>query len=192
MVPALIIICVRRVLPLAFRIFSLTTSGQRPDSPTALGTLSSNLLMIHSATNGGSPRTSYGYTGRERDPLTTLLYYRARFYDPQLGRFLSEDPIGLESDIDLYAYVSNSPLNYSDPLGLQSVPNKAKSARPAPGSGCDPCNDPSNWDTRLSDARQIASSLGHRRQPILLTTMPATSRRISIRAARTATTPLTA
>jgi RHS repeat-associated protein len=45
--------------------------------------------------SAGSTRTRYGFTGRERDPLTGLLYYRARFYDPQLGRFVSEDPIGL-------------------------------------------------------------------------------------------------
>src|SRR6266849_7836639 len=43
----------------------------------------------------GSTKTRYGYTGRERESLTGLMYYRARWYDLQLGRFISEDPIGL-------------------------------------------------------------------------------------------------
>src|SRR6266850_67223 len=61
--------------------------------------------------SAGSTRTRYGYTGRERDPLTGLLYYRARFYDPQLGRFISEDPIGLDGGVDGYAYVENNPID---------------------------------------------------------------------------------
>ena len=43
----------------------------------------------------GTSLTRYDYTGRERDPDTGLIYYRARWYDPQVGRFISEDPIGL-------------------------------------------------------------------------------------------------
>src|SRR6266480_7853238 len=59
-----------------------------------------------------SARTRYGYTGRERDQLSGQLYYRARFYDPQLGRFISEDPIGFTGgDVNLYAYVLNNPAN---------------------------------------------------------------------------------
>jgi RHS repeat-associated protein len=68
----------------------------------------------------GSTRTRYGYTGRERDQLTGLLYYRARFYDPQLGRFISEDPIGFDGDdVNLFGYVEADPINFSDPLGTQ-------------------------------------------------------------------------
>ena len=47
----------------------------------------------------GTSLTRYDYTGRERDPDTGLLYYRARWYDPQVGRFISEDPIGLASGV---------------------------------------------------------------------------------------------
>ena len=57
--------------------------------------------------SAGSTRTRYGYTGRERDSLTGLQYNRARFYDPQLGRFISEDPIGLDGGINFYRYVKN-------------------------------------------------------------------------------------
>jgi len=64
--------------------------------------------------------TSYQYTGREYDEYTGLMFYRARFYDPQIGRFISEDPIGFGgNDINLYGYVKNAPLNFIDPDGMQ-------------------------------------------------------------------------
>jgi hypothetical protein len=48
------------------------------------------------------------------------MYYRARWYDPGQGRFLSEDPIGFAGgDTNLYAYVGNDPVLFADPLGLQ-------------------------------------------------------------------------
>ena len=60
----------------------------------------------------------FGYTGRELDAETGLYYYRARYYDPQLGRFISEDPIGFSAgDTNLYRYVNNSPTNWTDPTG---------------------------------------------------------------------------
>lgn len=66
----------------------------------------------------GSTRTRYGFTGRERESVTGLMYYRARFYDPQVGRFISEDPIGLSGGINQFAYVHNDPVNGTDPSGL--------------------------------------------------------------------------
>jgi hypothetical protein len=45
------------------------------------------------------------------------MYYRARWYDPQVGRFVSEDPIGFKGGMNLYLYVGDSPLNYI-PFGL--------------------------------------------------------------------------
>jgi RHS repeat-associated protein len=62
--------------------------------------------------------TRYGYTGREADEYTGLYYYRARFYDPQIGRFISEDPIGFSGGINWYAYVNNNPIRFNDPFGL--------------------------------------------------------------------------
>src|SRR5262249_53301986 len=41
--------------------------------------------------------TMYSFTGRERDDETGLYYYRARYYDPAVGRFLSVDPIGFDA-----------------------------------------------------------------------------------------------
>ena len=68
--------------------------------------------------NNGSSLTRYGFTGRERDPSTRLLYYRARWYDPDQGRFLSEDPAGLSGGLNFFAYAGNDPLSLVDPLGL--------------------------------------------------------------------------
>lgn len=64
------------------------------------------------------------YTGRDNDG-TGLYFYRARYYSPAWQRFLSEDPIGLNGgQPKLYAYVSNNPVNYVDPLGLKMTPQE--------------------------------------------------------------------
>jgi RHS repeat-associated protein len=61
----------------------------------------------------------FGYTGRERDEETGLHYYRARYYDPAVGRFVSEDPIGFEAgDANLYRYVGNEATGKTDPSGM--------------------------------------------------------------------------
>ncbi|WP_147455612.1 RHS repeat domain-containing protein [Solilutibacter pythonis] len=59
----------------------------------------------------------YQYTGRERDQ-TGLMYYRARYYRPDMGRFIAEDPIGLAGGLNTYVYVEGNPLMYADHLGL--------------------------------------------------------------------------
>jgi RHS repeat-associated protein len=60
------------------------------------------------------------FTAREDDG-TGLYYYRARYYHPGLGRFISEDPIGYAGgDINLYGYVGNSPIASRDAMGLQT------------------------------------------------------------------------
>ncbi|MDP3330578.1 MAG: RHS repeat-associated core domain-containing protein [Methylococcaceae bacterium] len=59
----------------------------------------------------------YGYTGREPDQ-SGLNYYRARYYDPNGGRFTARDPMGYADGINRYAYVGNNPINFNDPNGL--------------------------------------------------------------------------
>jgi len=68
-------------------------------------------------TNAGVS-TRYQFTGREFDEAIGLHYYRARFYDAGIGRFVSEDPIGFAAgDTQLSGYVFNSPQMYTDPSG---------------------------------------------------------------------------
>jgi RHS repeat-associated protein len=81
-------------------------------------------------TSGASSTNAAQFTGREND-LTGLSFYRARFYNPQLQRFVSEDPAGEIAGPNLYTYVGNAPTNWVDPLGLQQVPPPV----PVPGGG---------------------------------------------------------
>jgi RHS repeat-associated protein len=70
-------------------------------------------------TQTGTLSQPYTYTGREWDKETGLYYYRARYYDPMVGRFISKDPIGFAGgDVNLYGYVQNNPVNWIDPFGL--------------------------------------------------------------------------
>jgi RHS repeat-associated protein len=59
------------------------------------------------------------FTGREFDKDTGLYYYRARYYNPYIGRFLQTDPAG--DGMNGYAYCQNSPINAVDPLGLRAL-----------------------------------------------------------------------
>jgi RHS repeat-associated protein len=69
--------------------------------------------------SSGSLTNPFQYTGRELDSETGLYFLRNRYYDPQTGRFVSEDPGGFVGGIDMYAYVTNNPANLIDPFGLQ-------------------------------------------------------------------------
>jgi RHS repeat-associated protein len=61
----------------------------------------------------------YSYTGREYDRETGLYYYRARYYDSGVGRFVNKDPIGFSGgDVNLFNYVQNNPIIFVDPNGL--------------------------------------------------------------------------
>lgn len=72
---------------------------------------------LSGATNGNE----FQYTGRENEG-NGLYYYRARFYSPLLGRFISQDPLGFAgSGPNLYAYAGDAPTNYTDPFGLQTT-----------------------------------------------------------------------
>ena len=59
------------------------------------------------------------FTSRAYDRESGLYYYRARYYSPDLGRFLQPDPIGFAAGFNIYSYCGNDPLNWFDPLGLR-------------------------------------------------------------------------
>ncbi|MGB7602730.1 MAG: RHS repeat-associated core domain-containing protein [Candidatus Sulfotelmatobacter sp.] len=82
----------------------------------------------------GSPSSSaFQYTGREND-ANGLYFYRARYYSPAFGRFVSQDATGFEGGINLYSYADLDPVNLRDPSGQTNVPI------PAWGNWCGP-----NW-----------------------------------------------
>lgn len=60
------------------------------------------------------------YTGREYDSEISLHYLRARYYDANIGRFVSRDPIGQNDQINLYRYVGNNPIGFVDLSGKSS------------------------------------------------------------------------
>jgi len=60
----------------------------------------------------------YLFQGREYDAATGLYYFRARWYDPDSGRWLSKDPIGIRGGLNQYEFCASNPVNFTDPLGL--------------------------------------------------------------------------
>jgi RHS repeat-associated protein len=73
----------------------------------------------------GTLTQPFTFTGREYDAETGLYFYRARYYDPQAGRFISRDPLGFAAgDVNTYRYVGNSSPNYVDPWGLELITAK--------------------------------------------------------------------
>ena len=77
---------------------------------------------------GAGSWATYRYAGYRYDNETGLYYVNARYYNPNLGRFLQTDPIGLSGGTNLYAYVGNDPINGIDPTGLceQTIQNSGE------------------------------------------------------------------
>ena len=72
---------------------------------------------------GGDVYNPYQFTGEAWDAEVGLLYLRARYYQPEVGRFITKDPWPGDQDraatLNRYIYVTNNPINYPDPGGLQ-------------------------------------------------------------------------
>lgn len=93
-----------------------STSALADNGGSVLGRYEYDVYGTTSVTPDSSSNR-YLYTGREMDDAD-LYYYRARYYQPSQGRFLSEDGIGFASgQNNFYAYVGGSPINYRDPSG---------------------------------------------------------------------------
>jgi RHS repeat-associated protein len=107
--------------------FAITTSaGTSVPIHDALG---STIGLVNSAgtltqligyTPYGQPTNSAGqFTGQQWESAASLIPFPARSYSPQLGRFLSEDPLGFGGgSTNLFQYAGSSPVNFTDPLGM--------------------------------------------------------------------------
>ncbi|BBF86230.1 Rhs family protein [Aquitalea magnusonii] len=91
--------------------------------------------VIAEAAASAGIRNPFRFQGQYHDDESGLHYNRYRYYDPEIGRFISRDPIGLLGGINIHSYTLN-PITWIDPLGLSECPNKktsfnAKSRREA-------------------------------------------------------------
>jgi RHS repeat-associated protein len=107
-------------------ITSLTTSAG------ALGNAYRYDSFGNVTASSGSIANRFQYTAREFDSETSLYYYRARYSDPQSGRFISEDPMEFAGGINFYPYALNTPVNLRDPSGK----NPGAIAIPIAGGAC--------------------------------------------------------
>jgi RHS repeat-associated protein len=104
-----------------------------------------------SCTLGNSaPWNAYKFTGKERDTESGLDNFGARYNASTIGRFMSPDPVGGHTEdpqtLNRYAYVRNSPLNLTDPTGLDFY----LKCQSSDNSGCtqvqiDPNNNSRTW-----------------------------------------------
>jgi len=86
---------------------------------------SGSSLALNTYDEYGAPGASnagrFQYTGQTWLAELGMYYYKARIYDPYLGRFLQTDPVGYQDDLNLYAYVGNDPMDRTDPTGQDTT-----------------------------------------------------------------------
>ena len=82
-----------------------------------------NLLSV-SGDESLAASLRFTWQGREYSHATGLYNFRARWYDPAAGRWLSKDPIGLEGGLNLYEAFGNNPVCFRDPEGLRRGINR--------------------------------------------------------------------
>lgn len=108
------------------------------NSAIALSNGSANTIATYSyspygsTAEAGTDPSPFQFTGRENDGATTLYYYRARYYSPEIGRFISEDPMNVMAGTNFYAYAYGNPVSIVDPLGLMGAGGGGSASHPGP------------------------------------------------------------
>lgn len=108
-----------------------TLAAMRADGTQETSTryFSTSPFGLQETTSGdaGTSHTETGFTGASTpNPTGGFVYLRNRWYDPQTGRFLTQDPIGLAGGVNLYSYAGSNPVAYTDPFGLCERPKSVK------------------------------------------------------------------
>ena len=84
-----------------------------------------NVLAVRDGSGNPLSESAIGnrflFQGREYSWATGLYNFRARWYDPETGRWLSNDPIGISGGLNQYVFCANNPVNFIDPLGLLTI-----------------------------------------------------------------------
>ncbi|MBP3505307.1 MAG: DUF4329 domain-containing protein, partial [Lachnospiraceae bacterium] len=91
-------------------VTSIYTAAGTPVSSYRYDAFGNQLSVNENDTN------PFRYCGEHQDLCSGLIYLRNRYYDPSIGRFISEDPI--QCGTNWYIYANNNPIQYTDPLGL--------------------------------------------------------------------------
>ena len=119
----------------------------------------------------------YMFTGRRFDIETGLYYFRSRYYNPYIGRFMQTDPAGYDADMNLYRYCMNNPLVFVDPTGTLTVSFPSVIIDPnafVPNEFDDPFYDPCNldfsyqWEAPKQPGRTICLAVRIAATPIFL------------------------
>ena len=86
--------------------------------------------------NPKGSRQPIRFQGQWEDEESGLYYNRYRYYDPATGRYVTQDPIGLEGGINAYSYVGSIPTRFTDPLGQRAQPGDAGVFYPTTNCTC--------------------------------------------------------